>query len=675
MSNEVQTFLQNFYHCLFHFHVANTSEEVSNDWNGYDNLLHFYAGISPITILTEASAKLISPEHLISFRKFSSCSVQLHICHQIQQDSSPIGWRREFLWFVFPAHPTNCNIRNVISSNLTILGYPAIFFIIFDFTKVEMLCLSCDPKKRFSNMKEFIGKGIQSFKTLWKRLHTKLDGASIQVNTELTWNEADKWNCNIHKGFYTSEERCTYFLMRKSLNFSKATEDQDQGKTLIHSLILPRRVVDEDNIAMMHNEKFEMISYTMNIQPYAYILVLADHHSSINIEAIVQPFDWATWINLIICILMLVVIMSTELRNKSLCGFYKNGIMNIIPIFTICFSTVSLLVDQPASNLSQLMKKNPISIFICWLVWSVSAVTLGQFYKGTLYSFLSNIPSPLVPDGLPNILKAHISITTQSIIWYESFINGTLRFTPSSTLKDGILSEMLGTKRETDKSIYGELYRRLEWVGENNGEITLQLLKNNSKIFNKFNNQTFKIPRSFFVMDRNAQVERFRMELIFFTKKWVSNVQHLPLFMYRNGWLIKENYLLDILKMKLAQLFESGLIDRWKNCWDKHLTVTYIKKTSQALDCRGGGLKEEKKKLQADSISDENNCCHKGNRNGNIAPINIFQYVYLSEQKPPTSASDSELLPFKVYLLIVLYTFVCLVFSIVVLLFEVLMNL
>ncbi|CAL8143066.1 unnamed protein product [Orchesella dallaii] len=662
ISNEVQTFFQNFYHCLFQFHIGN-SWELSDDWDSYESILKFYAGESPFTIQNNTVTNLIHKynrrrRRWRTLRKFSNCSVQLHLSRQLKtiSETEDVRRRPEFMWFLFFSNETSeCDDTNMKNSEiknsieLANLGYPSIFFMIYDLTYVKMLCLSCVQDNRETDLQQLALNDLQSYKNLWENLHSKLDRTPIKINLNLMMSNTytlgvKRWDCNIHKGYVITSSACTYLIIRKALNFSTIHNRSPLLERIVtHGSIYTGMIVTESNLDWITNRKFQMLSYAITAEPYGYIMVL-DHAPS-NLKAIIQPFDWKIWINLGVATSLLTFILSLEFENGSRSAgiktnYFHNDKVNMVATSRVWFSIMVALLDQPTSVISTYSKRNSSTVML-WTLWCLVALSVSQSYKGALFSFLSSSPIPWIPDTLGRILDSNMPLITQVSMIVTHGPPNKKKVSSRSILKDAILRDILQSLPDGNASIYGTLSRKIEWIGGDAGSATVSLLKSD-RILNRDTNKSIPTPQSFFVIDKTNHAELFKMHLTFFTKKWVSNVQPLPIFMSRSAWTIKENYLYSRLKSKLAQLYESGLYDRWEAFYVKDDIVYYIKKAAEQLDDRvvrnssnGSGI-----------LSNPRNYRNKQlvGKQGGISLTNLFHYVYLNEQK---ESAFSGMLPAK----------------------------
>ncbi|CAL8124495.1 unnamed protein product [Orchesella dallaii] len=577
VSSEVKVFFRNFYHCVLHFHIDTTSEQISENgnWNAYSKLLHFYAGVSPFIVKENENGFENKPNkslcNLIP-RKFLNCTVQLFSYTYQHSDihSEAVAFQQDFVWLIISKNENNYRNSDTelfVHANFLRLGPASLFFVISNFTKVHMLCLSCVRENRLTNLNTLALNDLQHYNALWLKLHSKLDGITFESNENnlSTLIKAHVWNCNIHKGFYVPHHRCAIYILTKVLNFSVIHKRNLLPNTISHGSVFSLNVVGEGAAEYLADKNLELLNYAIAIKPYAFVMVR--DQVPINMLTIVQPFDWQTWIMLIISTYPVALIIWYVLKKED--GFQ------------IWFSTIGLLIDQPASNLNKIIR-SPFVSFFCWSLWTFVAFTLNQMYKGSFVSFLLKASSPFVPNTLPLILQTNMLIVTQSWVMNKT-IDGKIA-NVFSLFKKELLSDIMKKRLENGTSIYEQLYKKLEWIGDDNDgdNATVQFLQSN-KIFNKHLNKIIEMPDNFFLMDREDFPQRLWLQLKFFTKKWVSNVHPMPIFMYREAWNMKRNYLLPRLKGKLAQLSESGLYNRWTTYWEKYGLMKDLNKTARAL--------------------------------------------------------------------------------------------
>ncbi|CAL8105077.1 unnamed protein product [Orchesella dallaii] len=422
----------------------------------------------------------------------------------------------------------------------------------------------------------------------------------------------------------------------------------NHSKTIIYALVFKGPFLNEKSRLWIYYNRLEFISYAMNIQPYEYTVVLNELPT--NLEALVQPFDWMTWTALIFTAFLITVILQFEC---------KASIANIldamkIPSACVWMPTFATMIDQPVSNLSQLMKRNVANVLI-WGQWCILAFTLSQFYKGSLFSFLSSFPSPKVPGNIEEILKTDMPIFTQNT--GSCFQNSYMNRTACSTLREMIRNDLLSNNFKNISFNYTELYRRLAWIG-NQYLRSMEELLGNSNVYTRKTNVT-QDATNFVFIGTPARAKLFKLQFALFSGKWTSKTFTISLFMDRDAWVIKENYLHRVFKMKLAQLYESGLYDRWNDFGLKNSIMVLINYTARAI---------HKHRVANGSTELE---IKKGKHAFGITLENLFHYVYMNTQK---LSSVSETLETKVYLLVMFYALLCFGLACIVWCVEVIIN-
>ncbi|CAL8131041.1 unnamed protein product [Orchesella dallaii] len=614
MPNERLPFFKNFYHCLFQFHTSNISSEQQIAWTVYDPLLNYYGGISPFTIQSSIVSKSIKDSERYqshhknrgSIRRHSNCSIQLQLICQDIRDGTAI-WRNEFVWYIFSTTRTGTKCVGKFPTDIPLQSYSSLYFGISNFRRIFMLCWSCLPILT-SLPKDNAMNTIIGYLYLWKKLHRNLNEVLVGINDDLILeNSISRWSCNIHKIYVVPVHTCVYFTMWKALNFTNInTHSPITHELYSHTegLIFSRVPVTRSTTKMVLSENLEFISYAWHIQPYSSLMVV--EQVSINWQAIIQPFDAYTWIFLLVAINIVGLVLCLELTTwyAKLCKveFQITLLSASHSWFKVEFATVALLIRQSVP-IGQFMNKSPKSLFVLWCFWSFVAVTLSQFYEGSMFSFLSTTVSPLVPQTLDEVLRTNTLMFTQTS--GQKFVGGTPT-NKYSILKESVLSEMIENDRKKNDSAYGELYRKIKfiWIGYN-VNTTLEFQKN-GWIINTLSGVAIKVPHTFFLVDTVAQVTFFRAYLSIITQKWLSKPVSLPTLVSRHGWVIKRNYMYETLKRKLAQLYESGLYVRWDVfCMDSEI-VTSVMQSIAALGLR--------------------------NLKNGVSASNLFQYVFCSEQ-------------------------------------------
>ncbi|CAL8131037.1 unnamed protein product [Orchesella dallaii] len=646
LSHYASSFFKNFYDCLFQFHTSNTSWEQRIGWVEYDPLLKYYGGISPFTIQSSAASNsILQPKRHESqygnrslTRRYSNCSIQLKLpCQDIRDGTAT--WHKEFVWQIISIG-TKCRPAKLET-------FSSVYFAIYNFQHVFMLCWSCHPLVATRLPKDNAMITISGYLRLWKKLHKTLNRALIGINFELSLTRSvSRWDCNIHKVYAVPVYDCVYFTLLKTLNvtfanihlhspFAHPTSPLYQG--LIQTLI----PLSESTREIMLSRNYDMLPYAMHINPYSYFMVR--EQIPINWEALIHPFDSLTWIFSTVTIFTVGLMLCLELKAwRGKCSPVNFHI--ILPTVSKLssqggFAAAALLVHQSVS-IDQFMKKSQISLLILWCFWGFVAVTLSQFYEGTLFSFLSTTVSPWVPQTLEEILQTKIFMFTQGS--GQNYTNGTAS-NKYSMLRDSILHETIENNPEKNNSAIGELYRKIQWFRVAYTVDTTLEFRKHGWITHSSNAAKVKVPKSFFFIDTDVQVNFLRTYLSIISERWLSKPSPLNLFVNRHGWVIKKNHMYETFKWKFIQLYESGIFDRWDEFFLKHDIVHHVKKAVGNISLGKG-------------------------QNG-ISVTNLFHYVYCSEQKLSVVAEEFPI-GFDMLEMVILYAAVCIIVSGILFIYE-----
>lgn len=662
----MRIFFRNFDHCLFRFHLGySLNGSKGHDWVVYSKVLHFYSGLSPMTSqdlnITQFVKSLPKEQRKFPpFRKFMNCDVQLHMGQHLAiiWQTEDIYRKPEYLWFIF-SH-SDRKIDRKLTQDLNLLaniGYSTKYFAIFEFSSVKLICLSCAKKwgsvdlTGLSLNRRMGVNGLWYLETLWDKLHANLHWTPIKINVKLNkLRDMNRWSCNIHKSYVVDFSYCTYFTLSKKLNFTPIHRESHWLREIItHGSLYAQMIVTESNTDWITNRKFQMLSYGFGSEPYAFTMVM--DYAPNNFQAIIQPFDWQTWTNLAIL---------TVIVTKIILAYFHMAAstIRISPTTGVqmWFSVTGTLLDQPTGSVSKSIVKKKSLVILIWPLWNFVAVGLSQAYKGTFVSFLAATPSAWIPSSLSEILDTGMGMITQSgMNNFIDYRNGSGHTETTSILKDAVLRDILDNRPEANNSIYGELSRKLQWIGGNVASATVSMLKH-QYINNTDTNESIQIPSNFFLIDKLWHAELFKTQLMFFTSKWTSRAQPLPVFLSRDGWTLKENYLYKKIADPLAKLYESGLYNRWASFYKKDDVLYYIRKA--AIDHEN---------ITGVDPRDSLDFNFKGKQIG-LSLKTLFLYVYMNEQKELAFVTN---LPLKAYLMVMSYAVTCMIFSCAVFIVEI----
>ncbi|CAL8143068.1 unnamed protein product [Orchesella dallaii] len=640
------------------YYVEGENEQCeSTDGNSEpEQLLRIVAGKAVVKVYDEnatiSETSMVS--RLIPYRKFNQCVVLSYFSFQnTSQLAKKAGESKaDFIWFLISEQVETLNSSEY--EQLVKLPFSGFVFTITKFSDVHLLCLSCNEEERAIDTSNKLDSEISTIEEsskkfsmipyyykLWKSFHRNLNQVPIFTDSDLGPSPIQLFKeCNIHKENPVMSSSCTYVVLMQHFNFSVLLADAaKQNGILAHAYLDNGVMLTPGNMRWIKSGHYQMLSYAIEIEPYAYIMVLEEPPN--NFDGILHPFDLKTWSMILLVSILLTALICIKLPSESASkGFDHSSINTGYPDRPslvkspsgVWFTIMVLLLDQPIANVEMIASYKSVLI-VLWSLWTFVALSLSQAYKGSLFSFLAQIPSVYVPDSLTSLVDSGMLLgTTDSFI--QVYRNGAqIKRNYKSTLKDVILRDMIRNNDEfgMNTSVYKRLQHSSKWLGTDFTGISVKFITR-TPFMNKHINETVNIPSNFILLDPKPYILIQSRIFDFFTANWVSDVKPLPVFVSRAVWIVKETYLRPLLENSVAALFESGIHTRWEKNYELHKTGHFLKYVYLSL--AGSRQSSSGNKHNPDRIY------HK------IAYKRVFSYVFFNEEK---ESFVSDTIPTKVY--------------------------
>ncbi|CAL8122933.1 unnamed protein product [Orchesella dallaii] len=499
--------------------------------------------------------KLVSlPNLQYHFRKFESCIVRIyprdHIFNPLVLPDDE-GGIPDFIFFLKPkSFESEEYGENIIFYvELRALAIPAVLIEIEDLSTVSLICIPCTleytNRYRFLIDTENSMLSISAIRKHWFELHTNMKG--IPVHARLFPNFTDvlyiKMNRNTPCHPYTKDLFqaiiCTNLFISKKLNYSLHDYTSD---IQVYTQITSNLLVGGINLQFTKNSKFHWIPYAYQAIPYTFITVLQEPPG--NFEAILKPFQWYIWI----------AILSA---SGCITGLFSS-FSHYPDTFRTTLHLLGFMMDQPTGQYF-FRKNSHFAIILLWALWSLFGMNISQFYKGSIFSFLSQQPTPTIPLGLHSLVESGMRVVTSDT--YKTWDKGKV-ILEGSILKDNILTGMIQNNQNNSLGhTCKKLNSSLMWLSDNNHEFALNMVKNRTLKLGDGN--VTDMPRQFALIDPETSVNRNKILIEFLTHNWVSKKVIVPLFMYRDSWAVYSNFFAPFFINALTQVYESGIYDRW----------------------------------------------------------------------------------------------------------------
>ncbi|CAL8122842.1 unnamed protein product [Orchesella dallaii] len=608
-----EQFLQDFTHCTIYV-ISKTVSDSDSYYEGekdkckitagkseWKQLFRIVGGKSVVKVYDEKAtiSETSRFPRLINYRKFNQCVVLSYFSFQNPFHLAKVSGesKADFIWYLMSERVETLNRSEY--EQLVKLPFSGLVFTVTKFSAVHLLCLSCNEQDRAIGISSKLYSEINSKKEpskkfslipyyykLWKTFHRNLNQVPIFTDNDLGPSPIQRFKeCNIHKKNIVMSSSCTYVVLMQHFNFSVLlAEEAKQNGILAHAYLDNGILITPRNMIWIKSGHFQMLSYAFEIEPYAYIMVLEEPPN--NFDGILHPFNFKTWSMILLVSILLTAIICIKLPSESTSKEFDHSPINtrypdrpslVKSPSGVWFIIMVLLVDQPIADVERIASYKSVLIAL-WSLWTFVALSLSQAYKGSLFSFLAQIPSVSVPDSLASLVDSGMLLGTTDSFIHVNRNGSQIKRNYKSTLKDAILRDMIRINDEfgMSTSIFKRLQDSSKWLGTDFFGIALKFITR-TPIMNKHINETVNIPSNFILLDpRHYLLIQSRL-FDFFTANWVSDVKPLPVFVSRAVWIVKETYLRPLLENSVAALFESGIYTRWTKYYELHKTCYFLK--------------------------------------------------------------------------------------------------
>jgi hypothetical protein len=357
---------------------------------------------------------------------------------------------------------------------------------------------------------------------------------------------------------------CIIQILEKQINFTTISPPRNKQK--YSSLQLFNVVANNHANNMIITKRIpglHWLTHGVHFEPYK--LILITKLERVNVDSLLQPFDRNIWMAILAAnsLFFIVVCIGLEFRKKCKLGLWM----------------MSTLFTQTDEMLTRCLfdKKRWIN-FALVSSWLFSMFLLNVLYQGDLYSCLSNVRLPILPNSLRETLATKIPLYTtgESCHVYQT---GRQNRTCSSTLLNMLIPDILKTKEADEilRNLALKLLSRAEQIPGNPVLIAFEMAINsdNFQILNK----SWNTPRTFGILASSQQTDEFTAAAkVFFKEHIIRPTTDVNPFITITPWMAQRGLFATAFSSGIASLSQSGLIERWR----KHLLkgkVMHIIKT------------------------------------------------------------------------------------------------
>lgn len=518
-------------------------------------------------------------------KRFSQCFIHCyivddfnnHLTYKLYQSASAGESPNHFLYFTNQLQDLESRVRQDYFFTRSLPRTFAMGYILHirNLSSIFMVCLACkeNPFHVLSDIND-----LSTLQRKWFELYSNLRGIHIeQLNYYYDVYRFPKYSCEFFRELVPTKTEnlgmdvCTHKLLGKKLNYTVGSPPNrvtESSRTYTDGEALQSSYICENNYYLLKQSRllpWEWVSYSISYLTFQFVTILPK--PGFNATALIEPFDFTTWIIFLICCVLLILITfpTFRIRRMVLIEYTGEG----VKISEIIIGVLGSILDQP---MLQMFHKYPmISIppicftSLSWFIWLTMLIILGQVYKGKIFSFLTMSTEPIWPNTLNELIEPSEMYT---LITLTSGITGGVQY---SLLKDQMKEYQADIKKGKamgNLNLYSKLENDLNYFHHDWYDLALAVYSNSLDEVNRYkpSNVSFRIPVSNLVILDYSQIVKLLSVVIpsFVPSNVVSKPIPLKGFDIIIPWRVQKSYFFPIFINHLQLFYESGLHDKIK---------------------------------------------------------------------------------------------------------------
>jgi hypothetical protein len=392
---------------------------------------------------------------------------------------------------------------------------------------------------------------VKAVETIKKTKQPKLDleGRFIHLIAGIPPNRKIS-DCSLNEGnLLTHPELCMLRILEKQINFTtepfperpkyfQLTLYNIQADNFVNNVIISKDVPG-----------LQWLPHGVNFEPYK--LILISKLQSVNVDSLLQPFDRNIWMALLVANSLFLIVVSISFKFKK-----KRQL-----VLWMISTTVSQADEYLTMNLFD--KKRLIN-FTLVSSWFFLMFLLNMLYQGDLYSCLSSVRLPVLPNSLSETL---ITGTPLFTIGESCRHSETDYYTPkcSSTLLSTLIPDILKTKEADEilRNVASKVLNRTESIPGNPVFIALEMAL--SSVDLQTLGKDWITPNTFGVLSPLQETEEFKAAAqISFKDYIIRQTNDIIPFIIITPWMAQRGLFATAVSSGIGSLSQSGLAERWR---------------------------------------------------------------------------------------------------------------
>jgi hypothetical protein len=369
---------------------------------------------------------------------------------------------------------------------------------------------------------------------------------------------------------HTYPELCTLHLLEKQINF---TTTPTQQRPRYFTLQLYNALADSfvNNIIITKRQlALQWLTHGVKLDPYK--LTLITKLKSVNVDSLLQPFDINIWMALLTanCLFFIVVCVGSKFKaNRKL-------------LFWMMATTLSQMDETLTKYLFNRKRWNN---FVLVASWSFLIFVLSMLYQGDLYSCLTNVRLPVLPNSLGETLITNIPLFT---------IGESCRYPKAgpqipvcqSALLNFLIPDIFEANKETNeliKTVASKVLNRTEHIRGSTPVRMAALISVNSEKL-RISNMSWVTPNTFGILLSSMNTEEFLASAKFFFNDYsIRQTSDVNPFITFTPWFTQRGSFASAFSSGIGSLSESGLIARWRKHYRNSVVTAGIKVDFESL--------------------------------------------------------------------------------------------
>jgi hypothetical protein len=347
-------------------------------------------------------------------------------------------------------------------------------------------------------------------------------------------------------------DMCVLVLLQKQFNFTIHQTGRKPRYFLLELLHLIADNSVNNLIITKQTPGLQWLTHGVKFNPYK--LTVITKLRRVNVDSLLQPFHWNMWVTLVVanCLFFIVVCIGSRFKKKC----------------KLILWMISTILSQPDECLTiSLFDKKRLINFGLVSSWFFIMFLLNVLYQGDLYSCLSNVRLPYVPDTLSEALAINIPLFTSGIYCLNSGtgLGQKRKKRCSSTLLNMLIPDILNSTETNEilTKVAVKVLNTTEHLGKDPVLIAADMALQPNKL--QYFNRTWVPTETYGLLTSLKETDLFGAGAkVFFKDHIIRQTSDVNPFITVKPWLAVRGPFATAFSSGVGSLSQSGLLERWR---------------------------------------------------------------------------------------------------------------